>query len=362
MRRLAALLTLLTGIASAQASRPQQLFQEAVAAQQRGDDKTAIQKYQELLKLRPGVLEVRANLGAALARLGRFDEAIEQYRAALAKAGGNAALRFNLALAYYKKGALPEAVKELESVRAGLPDDLRVAMLLGDCHARLGQDQKVIALLAPLESAHPGEPALAWMLGSALVRTGRRRDGLERVEKAAKRGNSAEAYLLAGQTALKLNEFERARDDADAAWRLNSKFPGVATLRGMVLPYLGDNAGATAALRQAIEDDPKDFEAHLHLGAVLHTERDLEGARKHLERARELNPSSTLALYEMARLERTEGKLEDAVRDFEKVIRDDPKWAQPHIELSALYFRLNREAEGERERATFDRLNAVPPR
>ena len=355
---LPALLLLVAGAASAQSSSPEQLFRDAVAAQQRGDDALAIRKYQGLLKLNPDVVEVRANLGAALARLGRFDEAIEQYRAALAKNKGNSALRFNLALAYYKKGALREVVEQLNTLHSADPDNVRVATLLGDCEARLGHDDRVIAVLTPVEAAHPEDLAVAWLLGSALIRTGHRRDGLTRVEKVAKQGASAEAYLLAGQTVLKMNQFERARDYGDAALRLNPKLPGVLTLRGTALTYLGDNPGAIADLRKAIEADPKDFEAQLSLGAVLHTERDLDGARRHLGRALELNPASNLARYEWARLERTEGHVDAAVKDFEKVVHDDPNWAQPHVELAALYFRLARTEDGERERAIFDRLNA----
>ncbi|PYT20289.1 MAG: hypothetical protein DMG58_34380, partial [Acidobacteria bacterium] len=65
-----------------------------------------------------------------------------------------------------------------------------------------------------------------------------------------------------------------------------------------------------------------------------------------------------LARYEWARLERTEGQVEAAVKDFERVVHDDPTWAQPHVELAALYFRLERAQDGERERAIFDRLSA----
>src|SRR5947209_12632066 len=112
--------------AGAQTTPPEQLFRDAVSAQQRGDDATAIRKYQELLKIRPDVVEARANLGAALSRQGRFDEAIEQYRAALAKDGGNAPLRMNLALAHYKKGAYQDAAREMETVRRSAPADLRI--------------------------------------------------------------------------------------------------------------------------------------------------------------------------------------------------------------------------------------------
>jgi tetratricopeptide (TPR) repeat protein len=354
---LVALVLLAAGAATAQSLSPEQLFRDAVEAQQKGDDALAISKYQELLTVHPEVVEARANLGAALTKLGRFDEAIDQYRAALAKNAGNSALRLNLALAYYKKGALRDATEQFNALFRADPNNVRLATLLGDCEARLGHDDRVIAVLKPVESAHPDDLAVAWLLGSALIRTGHRREGMERVEGVAKQGNSPEAFLLAGQTALKMNQFERARDYGDAALRLNPKLPGALTLRGTVLSYLGDNAGAIAVLRKAIEADPSDFEAQLSLGAVLHTERDLEGAKQHLARALELNRASNLARYEWARLERTEGQVEAAVKDFERVVHDDPNWAQPHVELAALYFRLERPQDGERERAIFDRLN-----
>lgn len=345
------------GIACAQSSDPRQLFHDAVAAQQRGDDALAVRKYQELLKSYPDALEVRTNLGAALAKLNRYDEAIEQYRAVLAKKE-NAGLRLNLALAYYKKGAWRDAVQQFETLRTAQPDDVRTATLLAECYSNLGQDEKVIAVLKPVEAAHPGDLSMEWLLGSALIRAGQRREGLDRVNLVAREGNRPEAYLLAGRTALQMNEFERAGEYAAAAAKLNPKLPGVNTLRGTVLTYLGDTDGAAAVLRAAVEADPKDFEAQLGLGAVLHTNRDLDGAREHLQRALQLKPDSNLARYEWARLERTEGQVEAAARDLEKVVRADPKWAQPHVELAALYFRMNRQEDGEKERAIYDRLTA----
>ena len=356
--RTAPWLFLIGSWACAQSPAPEQLFHEAVAAQQRGDSATSIRKYQELLKLRPESLEAHANLGAVLVHEGRFDEAVTQYVAALGRDPNNSALLFNLALAYYKKSAFREAAKELERLQAADPANSRVATLLADCDSRLGRDGDAIGILRPLAARQPDDLGVAWLLGSALVRTGQRREGLPLLERVGKEGKSAEAWLLAGQTALKMNEFERARDDADAALRLSPQLPGVQTLRGTVLPYLSDNAGAIAALGQAIAANPEDFDAHLALGAVLHTERQMKEARQHLERALALQPDSNLARYEMARLERTEGKLEAAAADLEKVVRADAAWAQPHIELSAIYFRLNRPEDGERERAAFDKLNA----
>ncbi len=235
-----------------------------------------------------------------------------------------------------------------------------MATLLADCYGQLGQDERVISVLTPVETAHPEDMAVAWLLGSAMIRAGHKRDGLERVDRVARQSKNPEAYLLAGQTALKMNEFERARDYADAALKLNPQLPvGLIHWRGTVLKLFGRYAGEPPwRCGEAVTANPNDFDALVALGAVLHTERDLDGARENLQRALLLKPDSNLARYEWARLERTEGHVEEALKDMEKVVHDDPNWAQPHVELAALYFKLNRQADGERERATFDRLSA----
>ena len=354
------LLMLVCSVAFAQAPGPEQLFRDAVAAQQRGDDALAIRKYRELLELRPDVPEVRANLGATLAHAGRYDEAIEQYRAALAKRPGNNELRFNLALAWYKKDDLPDAAAELSSLLQAEPGEARVATLLGDCYSRMGRYKDAIAALGPVEAAHPDDLTVAWLLGSAMIHDEQAREGLPRVERAAAAGHNAEAYMLAAQTWLGLNEFERANAAADAGIKLNPRLPGLYTLSGKIKQYLGDSAGAKADLEKALAADGGDFDAHLTMGAILNAERDLDGARKHIERALQIQPSSTLARYELGRIERSQGHIEAAVREFETVVKADPKWLRPHIELAALYYRLNRPEDGRKERDIVEKLSAQP--
>jgi len=53
-----------------------QLFRKALALQQSGDLPGAIKIYEQILKIRPDVPPAHANLGAALAALGRYQQAI----------------------------------------------------------------------------------------------------------------------------------------------------------------------------------------------------------------------------------------------------------------------------------------------
>jgi tetratricopeptide (TPR) repeat protein len=343
----------------AQTPDDQRLFQDGVAAQQRGDDAAALRIYQQLLQSHPEAVAVRANLGATLAHFKRYDEAIEQYRLVLSADPGNRPVWGNLALAYEGKGDYARAAKELELLHKAVPGDAQTALLLADCYSRLGRYADSVSMLKPLERSQPDDLDLAWLLGSALIHVGRSEEGLQRIDRLAKKAASADAYLLAGQTRLALTQYDLARRDADAAQRLNPTLSGLQTLYGMILEQTGDFAGAENVLRAALQADPKDFNANFYLGAILYFKRDMKDARMFLERSLQLRPSSAQARYELALVSRAEGKLVAAVMDLETVVHQNPDWLQPHIELSALYFRLNRPEDGAKEKAIVDRLTAL---
>jgi tetratricopeptide (TPR) repeat protein len=357
------LLTLLPAAAPAQEPNPDQLLSRAIDAQQHGDYQSAIRDYRKLLELRPNTIEAKVNLGAALAHVGDFDGAIAMYRSALPQISEknnfqkNGVL-LNLALAYYKKGDFENAAEQFETLHKASPADVRVAILLGDSDVRLGKPATAVELLEPLEPANVQNLDLEYAYGAALIKVGKRRDGVARIEKVAKAGNSADAYFLAGSTFLDLNEFESARRDLDEALRLDPKLPGIYTLAGTARDKTGDIKAGETAFREALKLNPDDFEANLYLGAILYRERHMDEAKPYLDRALRLNPSSSMARYESAMFESTSGQYETAAQDLEKLVKDDPNWLEPHEELASLYYRLHRPADGAKEREIVDKLTA----
>ncbi len=337
---------------------PDAILKEAIDAQQHGDFETAVRDYRELLKLHPNEVEARVNLGAALVHLGQYDAAIAEYRAALPSLTDKSGVLMNLALAYYKKGDFANARQQLESLHKTKPNDIRIAILLGDTQLRLGDYSAAVTMLTPLEPANAQNLDYEYVFGSALIRSGQRREGVARIEKVAQAGNSADAYLLAGITLLQINEFEQARRDLEAALRLNPTLPGLYTLVGNARDKTGDVKAAEEAFRSALERNPDDFEANLYLGAILYKRRELEEAKPYLDRALRLNPSSSMARYEMAMLESASQNYEAAVRDLESLVKDDPHWLDPHVELATLYYRLHRPEDGAKERQIVDQLTA----
>jgi tetratricopeptide (TPR) repeat protein len=345
------------GLAFAQAPDPEKLFNQAMSAQQRGDLAEAARVYRKVVEGAPDVLPAWVNLGVTLVRMQQYPEAIAAYRQALVLDPRNRQIQFYLALAYFKKGDASGASAQLEDLLKTGEPDVAMATLLGECYLRSGKAERALALLSPYSESARANPDLAYELGSALILNGKPRPGVELLESSARQSNGADAYLLAGVTLLKLNEFERARDNLEAAVRLNPALTGAYTALGSAREKAADRKGAAEAFHKALEQNPADFEAHLELGAVLYMERDLAGAKEHLDRALAINPASELALYEAALVEKASGQLEVAVAKLEKVVKIDPDWLPPHVELAALYFRVKRPAEGEIERKTVDRLS-----
>jgi tetratricopeptide (TPR) repeat protein len=335
---------------------PEQLLKSGIEAQQRGDFETAINDYTKLLELRPHTVEAQVNLGAALVHVGRFDAAIAEYRAALVSTPQKNPILLNLGLAYYKKGDFENAREQFEIVHTAEPNNAQVAILLGDTDLRLGKYAGAVTMLEPLEAASIRNLDFEYVLGSALIKAGKRHEGLSRIEKVAEAGHSADSYMLAGTTLLQMNEFEQARRDLDAAVQLNPRLPGLYSLDGTARDKTGDVDGAEGVFREAMKLNPDDFTANLYLGAILLKKRKLDEAKTYLDHALQLNPGSSMAGYEVAMLKSTSGDYQAAAEQMEKVVKLDPTWLEPHVELASLYYRLHRPTEGKQERQTVEQI------
>jgi Flp pilus assembly protein TadD len=358
--RLVFVLVLFASLSSIQAQQqdPGQLLNDAIRAQQDGNYQLAITDYRKFLELRPDNVEAKVNLGAALAHVGQFDDAIAMYRAALPSLTDKNPVRLNLGLAYYKKGDLASAREQFAALYESALGNVQAAILLADTEIKLGDAESAAGMLEPLESANSGNPDFDYVYGLAMIKTGHRRDGVPRIEKAAQLGNSADAYMLAGATLLDLNDYEPARHDLEMALQLNPKLPGLHTLVGMARDKTGDQKEAEPAFRFAVQENPDDFDANLYLGALLYKQRHLEEAKSYLDHAVKLKPADTMARYESAMLKSTSGEYEAAAGELEGVVKDNPDWLEPHVELTSLYYKLHRPSDGAKERAIVERLTA----
>lgn len=357
---LGGLLVFLLGPAStfAQAPRnPQELLKEASSLHQAGKLDQAIADYRLFLEQYPDMAQVRSDLGAALAGAGRYDEAITEYQRAL-QLKPMPQVRLNLALAYYKSSKLSLAVEELNQVRRDMPNELRPTLLLADCYLRLGESKKVIELLNPVQQANQDDLAIVYMLGTALVRDGQADKGQVLIDRILKNGDSAEARLLLGTTKLKVNDFSGALVDLQKAVELDPNLPDVYAYYGAALLATGDQAGAQKAFERALEGDANNFDANLRMGLLLRKDEKYDDAMPYLRHALEIRPGDAGVRYQIATVKLSQGQLEQARVDLESLVREAPNFTEAHVSLATVYYREKRKADGDRERAIVEKLNA----
>ena len=329
-------------------------LQEAIALHEKGDFEGAIAGYRTYLKLRPSAIDARSNLGAALVHLGRYEEAIAEYKQALANHGSNPEVLLNLGLAYYKTGQFTDAAR----VRALQPENQQAVLVLADCRLRLGENKEVIALLEPLQKRNPDDLAVVYMLGTALVRDNQAERGQVLIDRILRNGDSAEARLLLGTTKMMAGDYAGARNDLQRAVQLNPKLPDVYSNYGAALMLTGDTAAAVDAFRKELEANPNDFTSNLDLGALLRQDQKNKEALDHFERALRSRPGDPGARFQIASVHLAQGNIDQARAELEQLVRDSPQFSEAHVTLATIYYRLKRKADGEREKAIVQKLNA----
>jgi tetratricopeptide (TPR) repeat protein len=292
--------------------------------------------------------------------LGRYEQAIEQYKRALLIDGTNPAIRFNLAMAYYKAALFNEAAAELEKFLKAVPNGPQTTngqLVLADSYVRLGEYKKVIERLSPLADAEPSNRTVAYLLGSALIGDGQLEKGQAVIDRLFRHEDSAEAHLLMASILLLADQAQGALKEAQRAIELNPKLPGLQAWHGRVLMRLGDTEKAKAAFRTELAANPNDFESNLYLGMLLRHDKETDEALSHLKRAIQLRPREQYARYHLAAVYATAGKPADALPLLEGVLKEHAEFVEARVLLASVYYRLNRKADGDREKALIQKSN-----
>ena len=337
---------------------PQQLVQDAMQKQKEGDLAGAVAGYKQFLKLHPEATPIHANLGAALAGLGRYEEAVSEYHIALKQSPSLSAARLNLALAYYKMGRTSDAATQLTRVHRQDPANMQAVQLLGDCYLRMGKNPETITLLQPIAKAHPDDLAVTYMLGTALLRNKQRDEGAAVIDRILRNGESAESHLLLGMTKFEAMEYPEAIADLTKAAEINPNLPDVYSYLGQAQMASGDMKAARDAFEKELAVNPNDFESKVRLAVLLKQDSDYERAHELLNRSLLVRPNDPGALYQVGATYLAAGDMNRALTSLQDVIKQYPQFLEAHVSLAQVYYRLKRKEDGDREREIVQKLKA----
>jgi tetratricopeptide (TPR) repeat protein len=332
-------------------------FSRAVALQHAGDLEGAAREYRRFLAVQPSNVEARSNLGVVLMRLGRYEEAMVEYQTALAAAPSNATVRLNLGLAYYKSGRLEDALEAFRAVLTATHENLQARYLAADCQLRLGRPAEVVALLEPLETLRADDAVLSYLLGMALLATNQPERGQLLIDRILRHGDSAQARVMMGAAKRGAGDMDGAAEELKRAVELDPELPGVHGMYAQALLGTGNPDLARKEFEAELSRNPLDFDANLHLGVLLKAEQDHDAALRHLTRALGVRPGDLATRYQIASIALARQDTAAAAEALEAIVKEAPSFVEAHVALATAYYRQQRRADGDRERAIVERLN-----
>jgi tetratricopeptide (TPR) repeat protein len=241
----------------------------------------------------------------------------------------------NLGVAFYKAAMLDEALREFRRVADLRPTDASAPFYLGLIALRQARWEEAAAAFRQAADAAGGRPAALHNLGYALERLGRLEEAETAYGDAAGRARDDARIMLGWSVvALKRGEYQVSQgrlartlellgtkpspalwhwaatlasaglDDAPGALRAAkagvTAFPANAVLQNnlaVLLEVSGDVAGAEAALRVALGEDPSLPQVSKNLADILYRNGRYEDAREAYERAAKLAPDLGDDLY-----------------------------------------------------------------
>jgi tetratricopeptide (TPR) repeat protein len=340
-------------------------FREGVEAQRREDWAAAARAYERAVRVDPRFAEAHANLGAVLARLGRYDAAVASYERALTLAPDLQAARINLGLAHFRAGEIARAVEVLKGALARDPASLQARSLLGLALVEAGKYDEAVPHLEAVSSASASAPAAMADDAAVLFALGRAyaARGDPKADDVARRLSTVGSagplwHYLQGLLLQHQGRHREALSAFDAARVARAELPGVSLAVGVSLLALGDDAAAREAFEQARAQAPHDAVPLFYLAWVDERAARLGPACQFAEQALSLDPGFGEARALLGKILLGQGAFADAARHLAMAAEHDPDDASIRYLLAQAYQRAGNVSAATREFAEASRLKA----
>lgn len=228
--------------------------------------------------------------GVKAAKMGKYDYAVKCYKEAL-RIKEDLEVRDYLAQALMRNGELLPAYEQLQKLAEAEPDNLAifeqmagVAYMMEDYQAMSHACEK--ALLLDGNNAH-----VHYQYAQACIGQDDMINAIAMLTKAILlKPDYAEAYLLRGQTLLKMGDVNGADEDAVHLLEEHADNEDVLMLKARVEKARGHADDSISYYGKVIDVNPFCIEAFKERGAVKYEKGDMTGAQEDMQKVLELNP------------------------------------------------------------------------
>ncbi|MEW6594648.1 MAG: tetratricopeptide repeat protein [Thermodesulfobacteriota bacterium] len=274
-----------------------------------GDLPKAVREYRLGLALDPANVNLLNSLGVAYTQLMRPRMAQQCFEAALRLEAGNFMALFNLGFLHLHRGESAKALDSFERALASNDHHFDLLLQLGRLYCRKKRYAEAVKLLrrcvtgAKVEERRNGDRAAAWrMLGEAHAGLGENKKAITAFQKALSfTHRDAQALSMLGELYAREKE--------------------------------GDEI-ALSLCQEAVTLDGGQGEHWRRLAWVQWNRGDADDAIASLKHCLQLDRKNSAALFWLARIYREQGRLKEAHRLYEKVLRLQPNHAEAKSALA----------------------------
>jgi tetratricopeptide (TPR) repeat protein/tRNA A-37 threonylcarbamoyl transferase component Bud32 len=336
-------------------------FNWSLAQMQLGDLQEALFGFTACIHLRPDFPWSYNNRANVLLQLKRNSLAVEDCTAALARDNRYFEAWENRGLAYLRHGETSAALSDFNRAIALNSENASPYLYRAETYRRMNRPAEALPD-ADRAVALNGTNAQAYYT-RALVRTALRQYGSARDDCSAALALAPRAANILQDRAIvswkHLKDFEAALADAEQLAQLQPKNAFPYRLRGSI--YLGRRQyeNAMRAFRKALDLKPGDTFVLWDVAQLYFWQKDTETALEVMDPLiDDLSPELPESLNVRGDIYRSLGRLDDAAKDYRRMIELRPKLPDSYISLALV---LARQGKVEEARACYERLVAANP-
>jgi tetratricopeptide (TPR) repeat protein len=331
----------------------QNLYAQAKAARQRGDDATAIEKYKAIIKLAPHLAAAYNNLGMLYFNGQDYTRAAEVLERGLQLNSNMPGAAAMLGMSYFQLGKPDKAEPMLDKALRANPKDDQVEMVLVKVLINTQRLPEAVAHLNNYLERNPKSQDAWYLLGKTYLQMSE--DALKKINEIDP--DSVVAHEITGEIDESMHNYDLALVEYKKAIDKAPNAPGTHMHMGDAFWNMGKWQSAQEEFRAELANDPNNCIARWKLAnAILEANDSSEDAYAELNRVIDRCPTLMQARVDRARALIRMGRHSEALPDLLMADKESPREPTIHFLLAAVYRAQGKSAEAQAEMKTYGEL------
>jgi len=293
----------------------------------RYDYKSAVDAYEEAIKIKPDYAEALYKKGQAQVMLERYEDAIKSFDIAIKNQPDYVEAWIQKGVTFYRLEKYEQALNSMDRVTNLKPNDALAWINRADILNKLKRHQDAIESYDRAIKLEPNYDEHWYKKGLALERLSRNKEAFAAYDQATKLDpNDSYNWQARGRVANELSKYQEAFESYDQATKLNSNDAPSWNYKGNSLMQLKKYQKALESYEIATKIENNFYGAWNGKCWVLNELKQHEDALKACEQALIIDSSKSYAFYNKGEALEGLAYYNEALQNYEKALRISPNW------------------------------------